>query len=36
VIERIIQEHLLNNQIVKEYLFLTHRLPQIQPTIELS
>lgn len=36
VIERIIQEHLLNNQIVQEHLFLTHPLPQIQPTIELS
>lgn len=34
VIERIIQEHLLNNQIVEEYLFLTHPLPQIQPTID--
>ena len=36
VIERIIQEHLLNNKIVKEYLFLTNPLPQIQPRIELS
>lgn len=35
VIERIIQEHLLNNQIVQEYVFLTHPLPQIQPTIDL-
>ncbi len=29
VIERIIQEHLLNNQIVQEHVFLTHPLPQI-------
>lgn len=28
VIERIIQEHLINNQIVQEYAFLTHRLPE--------
>ncbi|MCY7408413.1 MAG: ferredoxin [Alkalinema sp. CAN_BIN05] len=35
VIERIIQEHLLNNQIVQEYVFLTHPLPEIQPTINL-
>jgi (2Fe-2S) ferredoxin len=28
VIERIIQEHLLGNQIVQEYAFLTHPLPQ--------
>jgi len=27
VIERIIQEHLLGNQVVKEYVFLTHPLP---------
>lgn len=27
VIERIIQEHLLNNQVVQEYAFLTHPLP---------
>jgi len=31
VIERIIQEHLLNNQIVKEFVFLVHPLPQTQP-----
>lgn len=35
VIERIIQEHLLNNQIVQEYVFLTHSLPQTQPMIDL-
>ena len=35
VIERIIQEHLLNNQIVQEYVFLTHPLPQTQPLIDL-
>ena len=35
VIERIIQEHLLNNQIVQEYVFLTHPLPQTQPMIDL-
>lgn len=28
VIERIIQEHLLNNQIVTDYAFLTHPLPE--------
>ncbi|XGW00496.1 MAG: ferredoxin [Leptolyngbya sp. BL-A-14] len=28
VIERIIQEHLLANQVVKEYAFLVHPLPQ--------
>lgn len=27
VIERIIQEHLLNNQIVEDYAFVTHSLP---------
>lgn len=31
VIERIIQEHLLGNQIVVEYAFLQHPLPQILP-----
>ena len=36
VIERIIQEHLLNNQIVEEHRFLTRSLPQIQPTIDIS
>lgn len=30
VIERIIQEHLINNKIVAEYAFLTHSLPQVQ------
>ena len=28
VIERIIQEHLINNQVVAEYAFLTHPLPE--------
>jgi (2Fe-2S) ferredoxin len=28
VIERIIQEHLIGNQIVQEFAFLTHPLPQ--------
>ncbi|MGC8713729.1 MAG: (2Fe-2S) ferredoxin domain-containing protein [Leptodesmis sp.] len=28
VIERIIQEHLIGNQIVQEYAFLTHPLPE--------
>lgn len=28
VIERIIQEHLIGNQVVQEYAFLTHPLPQ--------
>lgn len=32
VIERIIQEHLIGNQIVKEYAFLVHPLPQSQAT----
>jgi len=27
VIERIIQEHLLNSKVVQEYAFLTHPLP---------
>ena len=29
VLERIIQEHLINNQIVEEYAFLSHSLPEI-------
>ncbi|MEG4273430.1 MULTISPECIES: ferredoxin [unclassified Microcoleus] len=36
VIERIIQEHLLNSKVVQEYAFLTHPLPvpaQTQPNI---
>lgn len=32
VIERIIQEHLLGNQIVQEYAFLVHPLPTLAPT----
>lgn len=28
VIERIIQEHIINNRVVAEYAFLTHRLPE--------
>ncbi len=32
VIERIIQEHLIGNQIVQEYAFLVHPLPQASPT----
>ncbi|KAM3100028.1 (2Fe-2S) ferredoxin domain-containing protein [Phormidesmis sp. 146-35] len=37
VIERIIQEHLIGNQIVKEYAFLTHPLPQpISPKADFS
>lgn len=28
IIERIIQEHLIGNQVVQEYAFLTHRLPE--------
>lgn len=31
VIERIIQEHLLGNQVVTEYAFLVHPLPQSTP-----
>lgn len=31
VLERIIQEHLLGNQIVQEYAFLVHPLPQLPP-----
>lgn len=31
VIERIIQEHLIGNQVVQEYAFLIHRLPE--PTV---
>lgn len=36
VIERIIQEHLLNNQIVEEHRFLTCPLSQILPTVDIS
>lgn len=32
VIERIIQEHLIDNQVVHEYAFLSHPLPEIQPS----
>ncbi len=31
VIERIIQEHLIGNQVVEEYAFLTHPLPENSP-----
>lgn len=31
VIERIIQEHLIGNQVVQEYAFLTHPLPEPAP-----
>jgi (2Fe-2S) ferredoxin len=31
VIERIIQEHLIGNQVVQEYAFLTHPLPKTSP-----
>jgi (2Fe-2S) ferredoxin len=34
VIERIIQEHLIGNQIVTDYAFLVHSLPQ--PTLQID
>ncbi len=34
VIERIIQEHLIGNQVVQEYAFLTHRLPEPAGLVE--
>jgi (2Fe-2S) ferredoxin len=34
VIERIIQEHLIENRIVQEYVFLTHPLPTAQNVAE--
>lgn len=34
IIERIIQEHLLGNQVVQEYAFLTHRLPEPAVLVE--
>jgi (2Fe-2S) ferredoxin len=36
VIERIIQEHLIGNQIVREYAFLHHPLPAIDGTYSAS
>jgi len=33
VIERIIQEHLLGNQIVQDYAFLVHPLPEVRSTV---
>jgi (2Fe-2S) ferredoxin len=37
VIERIIQEHLIGNQVVAEYVFLTHPLPQpLQVSADLA
>jgi len=37
VIERIIQEHLIGNNVVEEYAFLIHPLPEtVQPSIEES
>lgn len=33
VLERIIQEHLIGNQVVTEYAFLTHPLPQLRPAM---
>jgi (2Fe-2S) ferredoxin len=36
VIERIIQEHLIGNQIVKEYAFLIHPLPGVSESIASS
>lgn len=34
VIEQIIQQHLVGNQVVQEYSFLVHPLPQVEPTIQ--
>jgi (2Fe-2S) ferredoxin len=34
VIERIIQEHLIGNKVVEEYVFLTHPLPSPEISIE--
>ncbi|RZM77824.1 (2Fe-2S) ferredoxin domain-containing protein [Leptolyngbya iicbica] len=34
VIERIIQEHLLNGQVVKDYVLVTHALPVVANTVE--
>jgi (2Fe-2S) ferredoxin len=36
VIERIIQDHLIGNQIVQDYAFLTHPLPEPSKTQNLS
>lgn len=34
VIERIIQEHLIGNQIVEEFAFLRHPLPEVKNSLE--
>lgn len=36
VIERIIQEHLIGNQVVEDYVFLTHPLPGSSPSLPPS
>lgn len=36
VIERILQEHVLGNQIVQEYAFLAHALPEATTHLELA
>jgi len=35
VVERVIQEHLLSNQVVEDYVFLTHPLPQLRSDEQL-
>ena len=34
VIERIIQEHILQNKVVEDYAFVVHPLPAAQPSLE--